>query len=165
MGARVVQINISPKGGVPKRPVAEARVTPFGIEGDGHAHPNIHGGPRKAVLLLAAETVDALRERGYPVFDGALGENFTTRGIDPKQLRIGQQVRIGEVLIELTAIRRPCSTLDIYGPAIKDEIYDEQVKAGDPSSPRWGWSGFYGAVLRPGTVRPGDIVAVETTLA
>jgi len=161
-----MQINVSRLGGVPKRPVAEARVTPFGIEGDACAHPNIHGGPRKAVLLLPAEAVDALRERGYPVFYGALGENFTTRGLDPKQLRLGQQVRIGgEVLIELTAVRRPCSTLDVYGPAIKDEIYDERVKAGDPSSPRWGWSGFYAAVLQPGAVRPGDIIAVKTTLA
>lgn len=165
MSACVTHVNVSPAGGVPKRPVASARITPLGIEGDACAHPNIHGGPRKAVLLLASETIEALRERGYPVFPGALGENLTTRGLGPKELRIGQQLRIGEALLELTAVRRPCAALDVYGPAIKDEIFDERVKAGDPSSARWGWSGFYASVLRPGVVRPGDIIAVEITLA
>ena len=41
---RVVQINISP-GGVPKLPVAAARVTPDGLEGDGHRDLEHHGGP------------------------------------------------------------------------------------------------------------------------
>ena len=46
------------------------------------AHPDIHGGPRQAVLLIDADTVDELVARGYPVGYGALGENLTTSGID-----------------------------------------------------------------------------------
>ena len=37
------------------------------------------------------------------------------RGIDRRQLRIGQRYRIGEVFVELTKIRAPCSALDVYG--------------------------------------------------
>ena len=140
-------------------------LTPLGLAGDACAHPAIHGGPGQAVLLLAAEVIDELKSLGYPVFYGALGENLTTRGLDRRQLRIGQQLRAGGALIEITKVRGPCASLDIYGAAIKREIYDKQVKAGDPTSPRWGLSGFYARVLQPGHVRPDDIIVIVTTLA
>ena len=53
--------------------------TPHGIQGDSWAHPQIHGGPRKALLIVCAEAIDELRAEGYPVFPGALGENLTVR--------------------------------------------------------------------------------------
>ncbi|MGH9667259.1 MAG: MOSC domain-containing protein [Bryobacteraceae bacterium] len=155
----VEQINIS-RGGLPKRPVPEARVTALGLEGDACAHPLIHGGPQKAVLLLGAETVDELIADGFPLFYGALGENLTTRGLDRRQLRAGQRLRVGEVLLELTRIRTPCATLNIYGPAIRAAIYDDAVKAGDAASPHWARSGFYASVARTGIVRRHDIIAL-----
>jgi MOSC domain-containing protein YiiM len=159
-----MQVNIS-SGGVPKRPVAEAVVTPLGIRGDSHDHPQIHGGPRKALLLMAMETIEQLKARGYPLFAGALGENITMQGIDPKQLRAGHQFRLGTAVIELTKLRVPCATLDVYGPEIRGEIFDAQVKAGDAASPRWGMSGFYAKVLADGLVRPGDPIELMAVLA
>ena len=106
--AVIVQVNISP-GGLPKRAISEGWITPLGIEGDLHAHPDIHGGPRKAILLIASEVVDDLIARGYPLFYGALGENLTTRGIDIRDLRIGDQIRAGGALLEITQPRGPCS--------------------------------------------------------
>ena len=164
MTGTIIQINVSP-GGLPKRPIAAGMITPLGLAGDACAHPQIHGGPTQAVLLIAAETTDDLRSRGYPVFYGALGENLTTRGLDPRQLRIGQQLRAGGAILEITKVRGPCAALDVYGPAIKQEIYDQRVKAGDPASPRWGMSGFYARVIKPGPVHPDDIIAVIATLA
>lgn len=163
MTGTIIQINISP-GGLPKRPIAGGTITPLGLAGDGWAHPQIHGGPHQAVLIIASETIDELRSRGYPVFYGALGENLTTRGLDRRQLRIGQQLRAGGALIEITKVRGPCAALDVYGPAIKQEIYDQQVKAGDPASPRWGMSGFYARVIQPGPVHPDDTIAVLTVV-
>ncbi|MBM3813715.1 MAG: MOSC domain-containing protein [Acidimicrobiia bacterium] len=151
----VVQINISP-GGLPKRAIAEAIATPTGLEGDSWAHPNIHGGPKQALLLIARETIDDLKDRGYPLFYGALGENLTTDGLDPKRLRAGQRYRIGqEVIIELTKPRGPCNALDVYGASLKYEVYDDAVKARDPASPRWGMSGFYASVVTGGLILPG----------
>ena len=164
MSGKIIQINIS-RGGIPKRPIPEAVITPLGLEGDSWNHPEIHGGPRQAVLLIAAETIEQLTARGYPLYPGALGENLTTRGLDRTQLRLGQRLRVGAVLLELTKVRVPCATLDVYGPTIKQEIYDKKVKAGDPTSPRWGMSGFYASVIEPGPVRVNDIIMVETTLA
>jgi len=159
MTGTILQINISP-GGVPKRPVFEAMLTPAGVQGDAWAHPRIHGGPLKAVLLICAEVIDELRAAGYPVFYGALGENFTVRGLDPRQLRPGQRFRAGAAVIELTSVRIPCETLDVYGPSIKAAIFDKAVKAGDTSSPLWARSGMYAAVVSGGMVRPNDIITL-----
>jgi MOSC domain-containing protein YiiM len=164
MQGTIVQVSISP-GGLPKRAISGGLITPLGLEGDRHAHPAIHGGPLKAVLLIASETVDGLIARGYPVFYGALGENLTTRGIRFSDLRLGDRIRAGGALIEITTPRGPCSALHIYGESIKDEIYDAAVKAHDPLSPRWGMSGFYARVLEPGPVGANDIISVEAVLA
>jgi MOSC domain-containing protein YiiM len=137
----------------------------MGIEGDLHAHPDIHGGERRAVLIIASEVVDEFVARGYPLFYGALGENLTTRGLAIRDIRIGDQIRAGGATLEITQPRGPCSQLDIYGEMLKYEIFDKRVKALDPSSPRWGMSGFYARVISPGPVGPGDIIAVEATLA
>ena len=159
LAGTIIQVSTS-LGGVPKRPVAGGVITELGVEGDRHAHPEVHGGLLQAVLLIMSETIDELRECGYPVFYGALGENLTTRGLDRRQVRIGQQLRAGAALLEITKVRSPCATLDVYGPAIKEEIYDGLVKAGDVTSPRWGRSGFYARVLLPGVVRPSDPIEV-----
>src|SRR5579862_3950134 len=153
----IVQINISP-GGIPKRPLAEAEVTPLGIRGDSWAHPQIHGGPNQALLLITTEGIEELVALGYPIFPGALGENFTIKGLNRRQMRIGQRYRAGEILLEITKMRSPCSTLHIYGPSIQAAVYDAQVKAGDFSTPRWGLGGFYARVLQGGWVRPRDII-------
>jgi len=153
--ASVLQINVSP-GGVPKRPIPNGVVTPLGIAGDGHAHPQIHGGPRKAILLITSEGIDELREQGFPLYHGALGENLTTRGLSRRSVRVGQRYRIGEILIEITKVRAPCDTLNVYGPGIQKAIYDQEVKAGISASPLWGLSGFYASILQGGTVHLGD---------
>jgi MOSC domain-containing protein YiiM len=84
--------------------------------------------------------------------------------LDPRQLCIGHQLRAGAAILEITKVRGPCAALDIYGPAIKQEIYDAQVTAGDPNSPRWGMGGFYARVIEPGPVHPDDPILVLSTL-
>jgi MOSC domain-containing protein YiiM len=153
----IVQVNVSP-GGVPKRAIAEAEVTPQGIRGDAWAHPDIHGGTNQALLLVTREGIEELRAQGFPVFAGALGENLTTAGLDRRLMRIGQRYRVGNVTLEITKMRAPCVTLSVYGPSIGPAVYDAQVKAGDFSSPRWGLGGFYARVLRGGVIRPKDII-------
>ncbi len=157
MRGTIVQVNTS-RGGVPKYAISEGSVTRLGLEGDVQAHPQFHGGPRQAILLISAEEIDALREAGFPVFAGALGENLTVRGIDFRQVRIGQRFRAGDTILEITKLRQPCTQLDPYGPGIQKAIYDPACKAGDPRSPHWGKSGFYASVTKTGVVRPNDII-------
>lgn len=164
MTGKILQINIS-RGGVPKRAVARGYLTPLGIEGDSCAHPQFHGGPNQAVLLLASETVDTLIAKGYPIYYGALGENLTVQGIDPGSWRIGQRWRAGEAILEFTKLRSPCSTLNVYGPSIKAELYDARVKAGDIASSRWGRGGIYASVVRTGWIAPGDPLELQSEVA
>lgn len=159
LSGRIIQLNVS-RGGVPKFPVSQARATALGLEGDLCAHPAIHGGPRQAVLILCAEALEELSAQGYRLFNGALGENLTTLGLDRRQLRAGQRFRAGEALLELTKPRGPCATLDVYGAGIQAALYDQQVKARNPASPRWAMGGFYAAVVRPGAIRQNDIIAL-----
>lgn len=161
---RIVQISVS-LGGLPKRAVPQAMITPLGLEGDCWAHPAIHGGVERAVLLMQRETIDDLAAFGYPVFYGALGENLTTSGLDRRQWRAGQRVRAGAALLELSHVRIPCSALDVYGPSLKRQLFDEAVRAGDPASPRWGMSGFYARVIQPGMVRVDDSIEILSTPA
>jgi MOSC domain-containing protein YiiM len=80
-----------------------------------------------------------------------------------RRMRFGQRYRVGQAMIELTKMRGPCRTLDVYnanGLVLQDAIYDKQVREGDVSSPRWGMSGFYASVASPGVIRSGDIIAL-----
>ena len=157
MQATILQVNVS-SGGIPKRPIPEGQVTPLGLHGDSHAHPNLHGGPQKAVLLITSEGIGELQQSGFPLFYGALGENLTTQGLDRRTVRIGQRYRAGGTILEIVKVRAPCETLNPYGPGIQKAIYDGEVKAGNHASPRWGLSGFYAAVIETGVVRPGDTI-------
>lgn len=162
MNGSVLQVNVSP-GGVPKRPVAEAFLGPLGLEGDAVAHPDVHGGPRQAVLLVTSEGIEELKADGFTVYPGALGENLTTQGLDRRQLRIGQRFRVGDALIEITKLREPCQTIAVYGQGIEQATFDAQVKVGDPASPRWGLAGFYASVVTPGRVSVGCPIALLAT--
>jgi len=163
MHGSVLQVNVS-AGGVPKRSIPGGRVTSLGLVGDGHTHPEIHGGPRKALLLITSEGIEELKQQGFPLYPGALGENLTTAGMDRKTFRVGQRYRVGEILIEITKVRSPCDTLSVYGKGIQGAVYDREVKAGNSTSPLWGLSGFYASVLHPGSVHPGDpILLVDET--
>ena len=94
MTGSILQINVS-RGGLPKRAIPEAELTLLSIAGDLCAHPQFHGGPRQALLLISAEGIDELAALGFPLFHGALGENITTRGLDRRMWRVGQRWRIG----------------------------------------------------------------------
>ena len=160
------QINRS-HGGLPKRPVeGPVMLSEACVEGDRWRDPVHHGGPKKAVLMASAEFIDALAARGFPVYYGAIGENLTVSGLDPHMWRAGQRYRVGQdTIIELTTLRTPCGNLNVYGPAIKAELYDARCKAGDVTSPHWGHGGFYARVVRPGTIMAGDAVILESDLA
>jgi len=155
MTARVYQLSASP-GGLPKYAVPQAEVTPLGLAGDKHRNMQVHGGPRKAVLIITLEGLEELKAAGFAVSPGALGENITTEGLDRRTVRFGQRYRLGsDVIVEITQLRTPCLNLDVYSKELGKAIYDAQCKAGDATSPRWGLGGFYARIVRPGPLRPG----------
>jgi MOSC domain-containing protein YiiM len=159
----LVQISRS-NGGMPKYAVSgPVEIGHEGVDGDRHRNPMVHGGPNQAVLMIAEEFVEDLAARGFAVYAGALGENLTVRGLDPRLWRSGQRFRVGnDVVIELTKLRSPCLNLDVYGTQIKGELYDARCKHGDAESPKWARGGFYARVIRPGIANAGVPVVLES---
>jgi MOSC domain-containing protein YiiM len=153
----VVQVSVS-RGGVPKLAIPSAELSEGGIVGDAWRYP-FHGGRRQAILLITIEGIDELIAQGFSLFPGALGENLTTRGLNRRELRLGQRLRIGQAEIELTRLRAPCATLNAYGSGIQAAMYDALALAGDPATPRWGLSGFYASVTQIGHVQVGDTIS------
>ena len=167
---RLVSINRS-NGGLPKLPVPPpVMLYREGVEGDRHRNLRVHGGPNKAVLMIAAELVDSWALDGFPVTYGTLGENLTVSGMDPHQWRAGQRYRVGyDAVIELTTLRQPCQNLLVFGAAgnrpIGRELYDAACRAGDTSGTHWAHGGFYARVVREGLLVQGAEVVLESDLA
>ena len=151
---RIHQLNVSP-GGVPKRPVPRARLTPLGLEGDAVRHADIHGGPDRALCLYALERIEALRAEGHPVFPGSLGENVTTVGVDFDALEPGDRLALGpEALVEVVSYTTPCRTI---AGSFHDRAYGRIHHRTHP-----GWSRVYARVLAGGPLEPGMPIRRET---
>ncbi|MBX0327459.1 MOSC domain-containing protein [Oscillochloris sp. ZM17-4] len=151
---RVVQVNVNPRGGVPKRPVPAAELTAQGVAGDMQRDREHHGGPTRAVSLFAQERIAALRAEGHPITPGSAGENLTVAGIDWDAVRVGDTLRVGDwVELEVTGYAAPCSTI------AESFIDGEFTRISQKLRP--GWSRLYASVVSPGEVRPGDPVELR----
>ncbi|MFM7536666.1 MAG: MOSC domain-containing protein [Acidimicrobiales bacterium] len=152
----VVQVNTSP-GGVPKGPVAEARVAWRGITGDVQKERTHHGRPFQALCLWSAEVIDRLRADGHPIGYGSAGENITIGGLDWDAVRPGVQLQLGTVTCEVWAYAVPCKKnarwlLDgDFG-----RLHHDRAAAFGGAVSR-----VYARVTEPGVVCPGDPAVLE----
>jgi MOSC domain-containing protein YiiM len=132
-----------------KDPVAgPVRVHEFNLAGDEQSDLSVHGGFAKAVYAYPSEHYPHWREElpGVELPWGAFGENLTTEGLGEGSLRIGDRLGIGSGEFLVTQPRMPCFKLGIrFGRP-------DMVKRFQRS----GRSGFYLAVLRQGSIAPGD---------
>lgn len=149
----VHQINIS-DGGVPKRPVFEARVSEKGVAGDRQRNLNVHGGPDRALCLFSLELLERLQDEGHPIDAGSSGENLTLAGLEWDLIRPGVILSIGpDVRLQVMSYTAPCRH---NAPWFRDGDYHRISQKKNP-----GWSRVYTRVLRGGIVRPGDHVSIE----
>ena len=123
-----------------------------GLEGDGQADLINHGGADKAVCVYPlAHYPYWENELGGKLAFGAFGENFTVSGCGEETLRIGDVVRVGEALLEVSQPRQPCFKLGMKHRMPELPLLVQQT----------GYTGFYFRVLREGTVAEGDELALE----
>jgi MOSC domain-containing protein YiiM len=116
--ATVVGLFVSPGRG---SGVSEARdrvraIESGGLEGCAHANP-----PRREVLLVSKQHLD-----GLGLSPGAIRENVTVDGVDVHDWAVGQQVRVGEAVLEITMVCDPCHRMDELRDGLRAQIHDKR---------------------------------------
>jgi len=140
----VIAVCRSEKKGTKKKPVARVTIKKdYGVVGDAHADGTTH----RQVSLLAIESIDKMRGKGFDLQPGDFAENITTKGIDMTSLPIGTRIMVGdEVVLEMTQIGKECHA----ACAIRKQV-------GDCIMPR---DGIFAKVIRGGNVKAGDPIKV-----
>lgn len=140
MSGKVVAVCVSESKGTPKTDVGEGVLLPgLGVEGDAHA-----GFAHRQVSMLAVEDIETMKEKLPELAPGSFAENITVEGFDLSSLSIGDRVRVGQALLELSQIGKECHT--------RCAVYH---KTGDCIMPR---KGLFFKVIEGGRIAAGDPV-------
>jgi MOSC domain-containing protein YiiM len=104
----------------------------------------IHGriGSTRQVLVMDAETLEE-----FGIAPGRARENITTRGIALASLPLGQRLRIGEAVLEVTKWCTPCHQMDEIREGLQEAIR--------------GRRGVLCCVAQSGRICRGDRIALE----
>lgn len=141
---QVMAVCISEKKGTQKVRIPEGHfIEEFGIEKDAHA-----GKWHRQVSLLSYETIEAFKESGAVIDDGAFGENIIVKGIDLIHLPIGTRLVSGEIVLEVTQIGKECHS--------HCEIFKKMGECIMPTN------GIFTRVLHGGVMREGDEIDICT---
>jgi MOSC domain-containing protein YiiM len=139
----------------------------LGVEGDAHLGVTVQHRSRvrqdptqpnlRQVHLIHQELFAELRDAGFHLSAGTIGENITTRDLDLLALPHGTKLHIGSTaIVELTGLRNPCRQLNAYQSGLMAAVLDKDEQ-GNPVRK----AGVMGIVLADGEVRPGDAIRVE----
>ena len=115
----------------------------FAIENKGF-QDCLHGrsGSTRQVLVMDHETLEE-----FGIAPGRARENITTRGIALGTLSLGQRLRAGEVLLEVSKPCTPCHLMDEIRQGLQEAIR--------------GRRGLLCQVVESGRIRRGDRVEIE----
>ena len=139
----------------------------LGVEGDAHFGETVKHRSRvrrdpsqpnlRQVHLIHEELYDELREAGFTVVPGQMGENVTTRGVKLLGLPARTRLHLGKgAVVEVTGLRNPCVQLDRLQPGLMAAALGRDEKGG--LIPK---TGVMSIVVVDGEVQPGDPIRVE----
>lgn len=146
---RVIETSAGPlRTGLHKRDTPEpVLLQTTGLYGDGWADLEHHGLEDQAVCAFPLQNYEKLNQAlGLELEAGAMGENAVVGGVDETTVHIGDQLRWGEALLEVTKARAPCGILN--------QAWDCSQLAAVMG--REGLTGWYLRVLEPGVVEAGQ---------
>ncbi|MGI4876519.1 MAG: MOSC domain-containing protein [Janthinobacterium lividum] len=125
-----------------------------GFPGDEKADLNVHGGPDKALYGYARASYAGWKSDFPHLADrlvaGSMGENMTIDGDDETRVHIGDRVRIGGALLQVSEPRQPCFKLTL---AFEEPRLARTMRL----TGRCGW---YYRTLEPGVIGEGDAVTL-----
>jgi MOSC domain-containing protein YiiM len=113
------------------------------VENKGFQHC-IHGrsGSARQVLLMDLETLEE-----FGIAPGRVRENITTRRIALETLPLGERLRAGEALLEVTKPCEPCHQMDEIRQGLQEALR--------------GRRGLLCRVVESGRIRRGDRIEIE----
>jgi MOSC domain-containing protein YiiM len=164
MSARVLSINITSivhqgewtgsegRTGIDKRSVVgSVEFKNNGVAGDRIIDTNVHGGYDQAVYAYAREDAQWWEKViGEEIPAGKFGENLTTEGIDVNAAFVGEQWKIGSVILEVSQPRIPCRVFAGFWK--RATLIKDFTQAGRP--------GAYLRIIQEGTAQAGDAIEV-----
>ena len=116
---KVVSVNSSIKGGIPKMPQDSIEIYKYGVRGDYHSgKTNFHAKKNnldRQITIVAKETVDFINKNiGNKISAGSLGENILIHGFgDLSNVSNKHIMKIGtDVVLKINGQNQPCSTLN-----------------------------------------------------
>lgn len=142
-------------------------LTGVGVQGDAHAGITVQHRSRVAadptqpnlrqVHLIHAELFAELRDQGFDVRPGQLGENITTPGLALLDLPRGTHLHLGtEAVLEVTGLRNPCAQINAFRPGLLNVVLRRDEEGALVRK-----AGIMSTVLHGGTVRPSDPIEVR----
>jgi MOSC domain-containing protein YiiM len=82
----------------------------YGLVGDTHA-----GLSEREISLLGVESIEeANRDYGITAVPGSFAENLTIAGMDLLSLHLGDQLQVGEAVLEVVQIGKPLTVAHTY---------------------------------------------------
>lgn len=124
LSGKILAVCLSPAHRFSKTETNEIQlIESWGIDGDAHAGNTVKHRSRvranplapnlRQVHLIASEVIDSLKDQGFPVSPGAMGENLTTIGVNLLELPTHSRLMFQSgAILELTGLRDPCFQLD-----------------------------------------------------
>jgi MOSC domain-containing protein YiiM len=149
----VVWKGITVRTAIFKEPVAgTVAIRELNLADDQQADLTVHGGSEKAVYVYPVEHYEYWRKQlpDVSLSWGAFGENLTTAGLSEDTLRIGDLLRAGSAILQITQPRMPCYKLELRFN--RDDMIKRFLGSGR--------SGFYLSVIEPGDVGPESRVEI-----
>ena len=106
--------------------------------------------------MIHRELFDELRQKGFEVSPGAMGENITTQGIDLLSLPRHTLLKIGPSAdLKVTGLRNPCTQLDDYQTGLMSALIDKDSQGNLIRK-----AGIMAIVVTGGKVKPHDAIEV-----
>ncbi len=141
------------KTGIFKNPLSKpVQVTKLGLDNDVIVSKKHHGGPDQALYVYGLPDYEWwAKELGKEMTPGLFGENLTISEMESASFNIGDVLHVGEVVIQVTAPRIPCST---FASRMGDPQWVKKFRRAERP-------GLYCRVLQEGLIEAGSFVSVE----
>lgn len=140
MAGKIIAVCSAPRKGMVKSDAGEGLlIEGIGLEGDAHA-----GFMHRQVSLIAMEDIRLMMAKLPSLAPGSFAENLTTEGFDLSRLKIGDRLKVGEAVLEVSQIGKECHS--------GCEVFKQSGECIMPQK------GIFTRVVKGGKVKSGDRV-------